>query len=270
MRRVLQHSWCPVQESAVPAASPSSAFLLDAMNVSGLGNSGMPNYLRGSNMPETSLVNAETPAWPDEDSLQSAVTGTGNPIATYPPDGAQPSIQASAGPSPVGAKPGAADRVPSGTLTMMSDAMGITEKAQRTFSRGPTTPRGAVDPSAAAPLDADLPGTSTAPTPTRGGPSQGAGGAGVSSQIVVGPAAVGVAAAKKKKPSEMTKAERRAMQEEQRAQKNSKGPQGWSPSLCSFCGAHYAFHVAVTGPRTCAGALILSLNLSLSTTTWLC
>lgn len=208
----------------------------------------MPNYLRGSNPPEASLVNAETPVRPDEDSLQSAVTGTGNPIA-FPPDGAQsgqPSVQGSVAPSQTGAKTITADRVPSGTLTLQSDAVAPTERislAQRTFSRGPTTPRGAMDPNAAVPADTDIPGGSPAPPSTRGGTSAGAsqGGSapGVNSQAVVGSAAAGGAsggAAKdKKKASEMTKAERRAVQEEQRAKKSAKGPQGAVSPDCVYC-----------------------------------
>lgn len=234
-----------VQESAAAVPSPSSAFLLDAVNVSGLANSGMPNYLRGNHQPEASLTTAEQSAWPDEDSLHSAVTGTGNPIP-FPSDGlqaGQPSVPGSGAPSQAGAKTGAEDRVLSGTLPQQTDAAGPSERVssgQKTFSRGPTTPRGAMDPPAAVPSEGDVPGGSPGPPSTRGGQSAaagtlGAGAAGATSQGVAGAAAGGAAggvAAKKKKASDMTKSERRALQEEQRAQKNAaKAPQGMSPTV---------------------------------------
>lgn len=191
-------------------------------------------------MQEAALVNAEAPAWQDDDSLQSAVTGTGNPIAFHAADSTQsgqPTMQGSAAPSQPGGKPGAADRVPSGTLTMQSEVTAPPERntLSRAFSRGPTTPRGPVD--AAAPADAEVSGGSPAHPAARAGHSAtgapsaaGLGTAGVSSQVVVGPSTSGAGAAgatKKKKASEMTKAERRALQEEQRAQKNAaKAPVG--------------------------------------------
>jgi hypothetical protein len=215
-----------VQESAVPAASPSSAFLTDAVNASGLGTATLPTYLRTVQPGEVSLA-TEASVWADDEALQSQGTGTGNPIPSFAAEtapsltsalGSLAASQAGAAKPPTGAAP---DRLLSGGLNLQYELSGAERPSlmQRTVSRG-GTPRSGVEAAAMFEAEGGGVGPSTPSHRSHAAPAVG----------VQGPTATGTAQGqpgKKKKASEMSKAERRALQEEQRARKaaamNSQG-----------------------------------------------
>lgn len=231
-----------MQETAGPLPSPSNAFLIDAVNASGLaGTPGPQSLMRtAGSMSEghTTLIQtiSEHPdggAGSDVDAPPGTATNTSlayNADAPVPTLNSaftnltqtQPHLQLPPSallPGPDGVLPGTAPQA-----VEQSDRHLPQQPVARTLSKG-GTPRSLPTADSGVPpvAEPEVPGTATSKTPGRSAflPSSMAAGA-EGSTSAGPPASVSASVAsvpKKKKASDMSKAERRALQEEQRSKK---------------------------------------------------
>lgn len=231
-----------VQETAAPLPSPSNAFLIDAVNASGLASTpGQQTFARtvghapDGHMNIASTISEVPNAGPGSDSDPAPNSLS----AAYAGDAVAPSMHAAFAnmslnhpnlqlPQSALLIPGADGMLP-GTAPIVGEAAdrGAPQPppAARTLSKS-GTPRSlhAVDSGAAPTVEPDVHPNATPKTPVRNVGAIGSGSiAGGATLASVPPtpsvSTSAIPAPKKKKASDMSKAERRALQEEQRAKK---------------------------------------------------
>lgn len=242
-----------MQETPGPLPSPSNAFLIDAVNASGLaGTPGQQSLMRTAGntseghatLVQTIPEHPDAGAGSDVDVPPGASTST---VVAYTADAPAPTMNsafahlAQSHPNlqlpPSALLPGA-DGVLPGTAPQAVEPSNRhlpQQPVARTLSKG-GTPRSlyAADSGIPPSAEPDVPATVTPKTPGRGAFVASSMTAGAAGSTAAGPppsvSASIASVPKKKKTSDMSKAERRALQEEQRAKKAAaKEVQGADP-----------------------------------------